>query len=155
MIRARPEGCMGHRRGVLGEAFWTRLSLPVSRCDPGSTSQNYISYPLSPFIKLHCKLCWPYRFFRFYCKAPLFFPRCSAVKLKNVLTTKSCCGLGKSYQRVANVSSRSPNSSFWLSRPIRFALSLCLSPATSPTTYHPTPFSQPHIFLQFFKFTFL
>lgn len=82
MIRARSEGCTGHRRGVLGEASWTRLSLPVSRCDPGSTSQNYISYPWSPFVKLHCKLCWPYRFFHFSCKSPLFFPRCSAVKLK-------------------------------------------------------------------------
>lgn len=129
------------------EECWEKLP-GLDYPSQGHTSQHYISYPLSPFIKLHCKLCLPYRFvfvFFFYCKASLFCPRCSAVKLKNLLTTKSCCDLGKSYQLVANVSSRSPNSSFWFSRPIRFTLNLCLSPGTSPITYHPKPSSQPHI----------
>lgn len=92
------------------EECWEKLP-GLDYPSQGHTSQNYISYPLSPFIKLHCKLCLPYRFFIFfifYCKASLFCPRCSAVKLKNLLTTKSCCDLGKSYQLVANVSSRSP-----------------------------------------------
>lgn len=121
-------------------------SLPMPWWDPGSTCPNRISCPLSPF-KLHCKLCLSYSFvlFSFLLQGPSFLSKMFCCEVKNVLTTKSCCGLGKSYSSSANVPSRSPNASFWLSRSMWFTLTLCLSPATSPSTYLPKPFSS-HIF---------
>lgn len=97
------------------------------------------------FIKLHCTLCLPHRFFLFYCKCSLFSLRCSAFKSKQFTDDQILLWFSQSSQHSANLS-RSLNSSFWLSKPCMIS-SQPTSPATSPTTHHPEPFSPATYFL--------
>lgn len=112
------------------ESWGTLLGLDSSsQCHDVSLGAplRIICYPFSIFIKLHCRLCLPHRFFLFYCKDSLFFPRCSAVTLNNLLITKSCCDLARPIKMlpICHQEVLIPHLAF---KTVWFALNLCFQP---------------------------
>lgn len=143
--------------GNTKECWGTLLGLDSSsQCHDVSLGVllRIICYPFSIFIKLHCRLCLPHRFFLFYCKDALFFPRCSAVTLNNLLITKSCCDLARAIKMlpICHQEVLVPHLAF---KTLYDLLSTYVSSHISnylvswnvfPATYH--------IFLYFFKYIF-